>query len=329
MMSNNVVKDAEISQTDNNPNIVGFILQYIELYIKHKQSCNIAKNTIYNINAALERFLTFISDEQQFNDKLEISSINKYFINNYLNYLDEAGLSKETQKLHLTLIKNFLVFIADSDIKNYGFLKLSLDNIKIKTQQREKESFTQNEQRLLLSYIVKLDATPSYLAQRDALLLKILYYTGVRATELTNIKWTDINEFDDENAGLIYEILISGKGNKQRFTYITHDKIINNLEFLRAYSGALTTEYLLTSTHGNQCNRSSLLLVINNLLKKAGINKTGIHIFRHTFARNLVNKNVNLSTIKDLLGHTNITITAQFYAKSNENAKKDALAMIE
>ena len=291
-------------------------------------SQNIAKSTIYNINGALERFLTFISDEQEINAPLGLANINKYFINNYLNFLDNAGLSKETQKLHLTIIKNFLVFVADSDIKNYGFLKLSLDNIKIKTQQREKESFTKNEQRLLLIHIIKLDATQSYLAQRNALLLKILYYTGVRVTELINIKWTDINEFDDVNAGLIYQILISGKGNKQRFTYITYDKIINNLEFLREYNATSATEYLLTSTHGNQCNRSSLLLLINNLLKKAGINKTGIHIFRHTFARNLVNKNVNSSTIKDLLGHTNITITTQFYAKSNENAKKDALKLI-
>jgi len=328
-MSNNLIKPSESDKNHDNTDIIAFILKYIEIYINYKKSCNSAKNTIYNINNALERFLTFISDEQQFNPKLELSSINKYFISNYLNYLDEAGLSKETQNLHLTLIKNFLVFIADSDIKNYGFLKINLDNIKIKTQQREKESFTQNEQLLLLNYIAKLDATPSYLAQRNALLLKILYYTGVRATELINIKWTDINEFDDENAGLIYEILISGKGNKQRFTYITYDKIINNMEFLRAQRTTSPTECLLTSTHGNQCNRSSLLLVINNLLKKAGINKTGIHIFRHTFARNLVNKNVNLSTIKDLLGHTNITITAQFYAKSNEKAKKDALIMLK
>ena len=327
-MSNNLEKSLEITNNDDNSNIMSFMLQFIELYINHKKSCNIAKNTQTNINSALERFLTFISDEQEINTRLALSNINKYFINNYLNFLDDAGLSKETQKLHLTIIKNFLVFVADSDIKNYGFLKLSLDNIKIKTQQREKESFTQNEQRLLLSHIIKLDATQSYLAQRNALLLKILYYTGVRVTELINIKWTDINEFDDVNAGLIYEILISGKSNKQRFTYITYDKIINNLEFLRAYSAILPTEYLLNSTHGNQCNRSSLLLLINNLLKKAGINKTGIHIFRHTFARNLVNKNVNLSTIKDLLGHTNITVTAQFYAKSNENAKKDALKLM-
>jgi len=262
-MSNNLTKSSEIDKSYDDTSIVAFILEYIELYLNHKKSCNAATNTIYNINNALERFLTFISDEQQFNAKLELSSINKYFITNYLNYLDDAGLSKETQKLHLTLIKNFLIFIADSDIKNYGFLKLNLDNIKIKTQQREKESFTQNEQLLLLNYITTLDSTPSYLAQRNALLLKILYYTGVRATELINIKWANINEFDDENAGLLYEILISGKGNKQRFTYITYDKIINNLEFLRAYPTKPSIKYMLTSTHGNQCSRSSLLLVIN------------------------------------------------------------------
>ena len=120
-MSNNSAEAPEITKIDNNSNIVSFMLEHIELYINHKKSCNVAKNTIYNINSALERFLTFISDEQEINTKLELANINKYFITNYLNCLDEAGLSKETQKLHLTIIKNFLVFVADSDIKNYGF----------------------------------------------------------------------------------------------------------------------------------------------------------------------------------------------------------------
>lgn len=48
-------------------------------------------------------------------------------------------------------------------------------------------------------------------------------------------------------------------------------------------------------------------------------------MFRHTFAGNLVDKEVNPSTIKDLLEHTNISVTAQFYAKSNEIAKRNAL----
>ena len=61
------------------------MLEYIELYINHKKSCNMANNTICNINNALERFITFISDEQHHNPQLSLIDINKYFINNYLN----------------------------------------------------------------------------------------------------------------------------------------------------------------------------------------------------------------------------------------------------
>ena len=103
-----------------------------------------------------------------------------------------------------------------------------------------------------------------------------------------------------------------------------HDEIKNNLEYLKQYNTS-ACPHLFVSTQGNQCNRSSIFDVVKNLLQHAGIYKSGLHIFRHTFARTLVDKEVNLATIKDLLGHSNIAVTAQFYAKSNENAKRYAL----
>ena len=66
--------------------------------------------------------------------------------------------------------------------------------------------------------------------------------------------------------------------------------------------------------------RVGLYRMINSKMKKANINKTGIHILRHTYAKNLVSKNVNLSTIKDILGHENIS-TTMIYARSNESNK--------
>ena len=66
-------------------------------------------------------------------------------------------------------------------------------------------------------------------------------------------------------------------------------------------------------------------IITQKELQKHGIKGYGLHIFRHNFARNLVGKDVNLATIKELLGHNSITTTAHFYAKSNENAKKRAL----
>ena len=283
-----------------------------------------SNKTIYNANIVIERFYNYVANEFNENEYLSINDITKYFISNYLNKLTQDGLSKNTQKLHLTVLKSFLYFIADSDLDKFGFIKLRLDSLKIKTEQKEKESFAQNEQNRLLKYVNYLDAKKTYLAQRNALLVKILLHTGIRISELVNIKWSDITEHYDEKYGYIYVLLVYGKGNKERFTYLHHDEVTNNLEFLKLNKIG-DSPYLFISTQGNQCNRSSLFDVMKNILLQAGIQKSGLHIFRHTFARSLVNKDVNLATIKDLLGHSNIAVTAQFYAKSNENAKRNAL----
>lgn len=61
---------------------------------------------------------------------------------------------------------------------------------------------------------------------------------------------------------------------------------------------------------------------------RAGVDQRGLDIFRHTFARRLVNNNVNLKTISELLGHADVAITARYYAKSNETAKKAAVCAV-
>ena len=71
-------------------------------------------------------------------------------------------------------------------------------------------------------------------------------------------------------------------------------------------------------------SRVGLYSVISNKMKKAGINKKGVHILRHTFARDLVSKNINLQTISELLGHANIMLTVKVYARSNEGSKARA-----
>ncbi len=249
--------------------------------------------------------------------------MSKYFLNNYLTKLTQAGISKNTQKLHVTIIKNFFKFVADYDINEYGFLRDKFNGVKIKTTQKEKVGLLQAEQMRLITHLKHLDGQSSYLPQRNALLIKILLYTGLRISELINIKWTDLAKTEDKIHGTIYSILVTGKGNKERFAYILAAEIEKNLAYLQKNKGK--SDYVFISTHGNKCNRTRLYVGIKKIMHDAGITKAGLHIFRHTFARNMVDKDINLATIKDLLGHSNIAITAQFYAKSNENAKRNAL----
>ena len=136
-------------------------------------------------------------------------------------------------------------------------------------------------------------------------MLKILYFAGVRASELASIKWSDIVEQNDEQHGLLYVILIKGKGNKERLAYLQYDIISKNYDFIKQRN--TDSVYVFETAHGNIPNTANMYIEVKNELQKAGIKQFGLHIFRHTFARNLVSKDVNLATIKDLLGHSNIT----------------------
>lgn len=130
------------------------------------------------------------------------------------------------------------------------------------------------------------------------------------------IKVSDIALIEDDS---VYKIKISGKGSKERFVYIRAETIFREYDFL--VSNNYITNYIAVTNTGKAMSRVGLYNVITNKMKKARIAKSGVHILRHTFARNLVSKNVNLKTISELLGHADITLTARTYARSDEESK--------
>jgi len=120
-----------------------------------------------------------------------------------------------------------------------------------------------------------------------------------------------------------YSLLVKGKGGKERYAYIPADTVNDELETLAEEMG---DEWLICSTrNGTTVNRSNLWMIVTGIYKRAGVDKSGLHILRHTFARRLVANNVNLETIKELLGHANIATTSTFYAKTNEKNKREAV----
>ena len=123
----------------------------------------------------------------------------------------------------------------------------------------------------------------------------------------------------------VYKIKILGKGNKERYVYIPITTIEKELEYINNYiintpqDGKNKINYINQTTKGRVMIRSELYSMIENLFKKLGIKKRGVHLLRHTFAKKMVQKNVNLSTIKELMGHENIQ-TTMIYARSDEGS---------
>lgn len=303
-------------------NLLNFIQEHIISYIEDKTAHNLSMNTISTYTRILERFYDYVADELIKNEFLSIKHINQYFLNGYVIKLQNAGLSKKSQALYVICIKKFIWYIADSDIRKYKYLKENISGLKIKTEQKEKESFSSDDQKRILDYVNLLDRKNTFLANRNSLLIKMLLFTGVRISELLDIKWSDLMEYDE-----YYEIIIMGKGSKERKTYLSKELTEINIDYLSDLKNKGV--YLISSGSGQQCSRTNLFKLVNGLLVKAGVGKQGLHIFRHTLARNLVEQNYNLSTIKEVLGHSHISTTAQFYAKADENAKRNALLKLK
>lgn len=144
----------------------------------------------------------------------------------------------------------------------------------------------------------------SYAGCRDKLVIEILYNTGIRLSELINIKETDIN-FSKK------EIKVKGKRNKERIIPIS-DKLTVNIKDiinLKKEEG-INLLYIVTSNKGEKAYPKLIYRIVNkHLTTVSTITKKSPHVLRHTFATHLLNNGADLNAIKELLGHANLAAT--------------------
>jgi integrase/recombinase XerD len=148
---------------------------------------------------------------------------------------------------------------------------------------------------------------------KHRLILKILYGCGLRVNELINLKKQDINFEED----LIKVNL--GKGKKDRFVKIPE----SIKKELNSYFNLNTSENLFPSNRGGKLTKKSILQVVKNAGKKAGIKKRVYpHLLRHSFATHLLENGTDLRVIQKLLGHSDIKTTQIYLRISNASIKK-------
>jgi integrase/recombinase XerD len=144
--------------------------------------------------------------------------------------------------------------------------------------------------------------------ERNRAIIETLYSCGLRVSELTNLKISDL--FFDEGF-----IKVTGKGNKQRFVPISPltQKYINiyknevrpHVPIIEIYR-----DILFLNRRGKQLTRAMIFTMVRQLTEKAGINKTiSPHTFRHSFATHLLENGADLRAIQLMLGHESITTT--------------------
>ena len=298
-----------------------FILdKWIKNYLNEKKTLNLSNNTLMNYKRVLDGFYQFFALK---NEKESINSIYKIDRDFILEYLNSKGdIAVNTKNLHITVIKSFLAYISENNSDNVD-LTQKLKSLTAKNVKKESESLSKEEEVILEEYLYKPLKKKTFLQVRNRLLVKLLYYTGVRASELLSIKLSDISLMKEEG---VYKISILGKGNKQRYVYTKQEIIEDDLEYINDHLLSDDTmiennkEYFIAVTQkGRVMHRAELYMMLDRLYKKLYIKKRGVHMLRHTFGKRMVQKNVNLSTIKEMMGHENIQ-TTMIYARSDERS---------
>jgi len=303
-----------------------FILdKWIKNYLNEKKILNLSNNTLMNYKRVLDSFYQFFAQKEGGGSIESIYEIDRGFILQYLN--SKGDIAVNTKNLHITVIKSFLTYISENNDDNIDLTK-KLKGLSAKNVKSESESLSESESAVLEKYLLNERYKRNFLNVRNRLLVKLLYYTGVRASELLAIKLEDISLLEKEG---VYKINIFGKGSKYRYVYIPVTLISSELDFLQEHfledevlHKNNLQKHIAVTQKGRVMHRAELYTMLDKLYSKLYIKKRGVHILRHTFGKRMVKKNVNLSTIKEMMGHENIQ-TTMIYAKSDEKGMIKAI----
>ena len=158
------------------------------------------------------------------------------------------------------------------------------------------------------------------LGHRDRTMLEVLYATGLRVTELVNLKYSQINT----NQGVIR---IVGKGNRERLIPLGEEAVRWLTDFVRGPRNEIlldrTTDFLFPTRRGDRMTRQAFWHIIKRYARKAQIDKgLSPHTMRHAFATHLLNHGADLRVVQMLLGHSDLS-TTQIYTHVARERLKD------
>ncbi|HEY4400060.1 MAG TPA: site-specific tyrosine recombinase XerD [Lactobacillaceae bacterium] len=258
----------------------------------------LSENTIISYRQDLTAFGTYLAQQ-----KLAVGQVDRDALSQWLaKFQDEAHATSSIAHM-VTSLRRFFAYLRAENL---------VDN---DPMQQVKPPKKQAKLPVVLSMeeIDRLLATPDVnttLGLRNRTLLEVMYATGLRVSELVNLKQRDLHL----ELGLIQTL---GKGNKERIVPIGEvaaDWLTRYFETARPLlAGDLDTPEIFVNDHGGSISRQGIWKVIKSLVTEAGITKNvSPHTLRHSFATHILENGADLRIVQELLGHADIS-TTQIY----------------
>lgn len=279
-----------------------YLSEYLE-YLKYQK--NYSDETIHSYSIDIEEFLDYINSEC-----INICEVGYDVVKAWLIHLDEKKNKSTTVSRKISSLRGFYKYLINNKVMNSNpFSLVSLP----KKERHLPRFFYYNE----LEEMFQVPKLNTALGQRDRLLLEMLYATGVRVSELVNIKVSDING---------EEIKVLGKGTKERIVeFGDYAESILELYLNEGYKSlnVKKSEYLFLNNRGGKLTTRGVRYILDNIINKTTIDKKiSPHMLRHTFATHLLNEGCDLLTVQELLGHESLTATSIYTHITNDRLKE-------
>lgn len=263
-------------------------------------------DTVINYTKDLDDFYNYL-------DSKNITSINNVdytIIRGYLMLMHEKKCSKKTISRHISTLKSFFKYLlGEHYIKDNPMTLITSPKLDKKLPQV-----------LYYDELEKLLSIPdeeSIIGLRNSLILELLYSTGIRVSELVNIKISDIDKYN-------MQINIFGKGSKERIVIygkVCEDKLTKYLSRIGELN-KYNSEYLLLNNQGRPLTTRGVRYIIDKIIKEGGLKfHISPHVLRHTFATHMLNEGADLKSVQELLGHENLSTTQIYTHVSNERLR--------
>ena len=253
----------------------------------------LSNNTVSSYKNDIKSFFLWL-DENSFNPL----NINASDANNYVSKLFGDGLKSSSVNRKISAIKSFYIFLQKKKI----IMKSPIADIVMPKQEKYLPvSMSEEEvERLLNSPDLNIQ-----IERRDKAMIEVLYATGIRISELTNLKLTDL----DINRSVLK---VFGKGSKERLVPFG-EKAAESLNLYLTDRKDLKSKEIFLSNRGTKISRGAFWQRIKIYIKRANL-KISIspHTLRHAFATHLLNRGADLRSVQILLGHSDLS-TTQIY----------------
>lgn len=272
----------------------------------------LSENTIFNYSFDIKKLMGWLDTNQ-----IQVSpvQIDENQVQEFVYQLAKT-VNPRTQSRIISGLKGFFNYLIFEDYRKTNPLELIESP---KTGRKLPDTLSQQE----IDAIINAVDLSSAQGERNRAMLEALYSCGLRVSELTNLKISDL--FFDEGF-----IQVTGKGNKQRFVPIakvTMKYILIYINEVRVHENIVKEhqDILFLNRRGKKLTRAMVFTIIKQLAEKAGVRKTiSPHTFRHSFATHLLENGADLRAIQQMLGHESIT-TTEIYMHVDRKYLSDVL----